>query len=103
MDDDPTIASLSLDMIAKDGAVRLVRVSVDRPEQGSDGDWSCRVSLLGLAEKPAHIFGVDSLQALTLGLAYVRSRLSLAVDRGNALQWTETGEGFALDAYFPSG
>ena len=67
-----------------------VRLALGRPEPDPEpgGDWRCRVVISGLGPRVDQFaYGVDSLQALALGLEMARAHLMHAPPAGGGLRW----------------
>jgi hypothetical protein len=67
-----------------EGAEHPFLVGVGIPRQQPTGEWACP-TLCHDFEKPRAIHGQDSLQALCLGLSFVRLRLEDFVEKGGRL------------------
>lgn len=93
-----TIAHTELIARWPDGREIPFAIVVEAPHESADG-WTCAVALRGLEAPYAPIAGEDSLQALTLGLRFLRSQLRAIVAKGGAL-FDADGEPCPIDAYF---
>lgn len=81
------------------GESRPVEVRIAMPLQSEGGFWSCEVSISGTG-RLAPIQAEDGLQALALGLDFVRRMLESLAHRGD-LVFSGTEEPVDLEAYFP--
>lgn len=63
-------------MSSRDGA--KVRVGVGQPRNVGQDEWACSVYVIGIAgeREITEAVGVDSVQALVLGIAMLRARVS---------------------------
>jgi hypothetical protein len=84
--DEPTdlIASMKLFAVAPDGTEQLFTVGVAVPQQQPTGEWACPTLWHDL-DTPRPIFGDSSLQALCLGLSFIRLRLEDYLNKGGRL------------------
>lgn len=71
-----------------DGRTSALRIRVGRPRPRATGEWACAVQLEGLPgwEVSHDIFGEGPLQALTLGLRFLRRVLLDAAAGGVVLR-----------------
>jgi hypothetical protein len=83
--------SLSLIGITPDGHERAFVVGVGKPVRQHTGEWACP-TLSPDDSKPIAIYGEDSLQALCLGLSFIRLRLEDFLEKGGRLLLTEDRE-----------
>jgi hypothetical protein len=67
------------------------------PVRAVGQDFRCRVRFYGWGDSPPDIWGYDSLQALVLSVALVRSILTDFVRRGGRVLWPETDNDYSLD------
>ncbi|MGY0486929.1 DUF6968 family protein [Streptomyces sp. WG-D5] len=75
------MASRTIDAVYPDGRRVAFRVQVGqpRPPTGQEEPWGCPCRIEGLDDSRARtIYGVDSLQALTLALEFLRRVLTAA-------------------------
>ncbi|AQZ63629.1 unnamed protein product [[Actinomadura] parvosata subsp. kistnae] len=89
-----TVAERLLEAVAPDGTRTPVTVRLGRPrpdDSSAHGDWCCPCRIVGLGEDIVTVaFGVDSLQALLLGVYKVRLTLEeRARAAGVRLEWLE--------------
>jgi hypothetical protein len=96
----PTTALTELICLRPKGKRVAVTVAIGHPYPSSEGPWGCPVSITGLHKGVATIYGLDSLQALSLAIAFVRARLTSFVADGGRILISSSGEEFPLDAYF---
>lgn len=76
-----------------------MEVRVALPIKSVNGFWSCQVSISEMAQF-APIQAEDGLQALALGLDFIRRILEQMSQRGD-LVYPGTDEAVDLEAYFP--
>ena len=67
----------------------VLRVGNPHP---SKVDWACTVSITRLSERPRELFGIDSWQALQIGLQLIAHELDGFISRGGQLFWPSTEE-----------
>jgi len=86
------IAERRLEVQYPDGALVPVCIRVGRPMAHPKRDYVCPVQAEGLRlwQGPKDFVGVDSFQALTLGLRFLYEMLSTEVERGAVLYWERT-------------
>jgi hypothetical protein len=78
------VASMNLIGVAPDGAEQVFMVGVGKPTRQPTGDWACPTVTHDHQEaRPIH--GEDSLQALCLGLSFIRLRLEDFLEGGGRL------------------
>jgi hypothetical protein len=82
---DSPIATLELVEVAANGARTPIHIEVGRPYHDPRGPWRCSILAGGIDREARDIFGEDSLQALSLGLEYLRTRLHFVLQRGGRL------------------
>lgn len=85
------IASLRLIGISKDGVEKAFVVGVGVPEQRPTGEWACPTLTQDFAEQRP-IYGEGSIQAVCLGLSFIRTRLQHFLDRGGRLLLADSRE-----------
>jgi hypothetical protein len=75
--DDHVIAERQLTFEERSSHPKDVRVLVGRPVQAAETEeYSCAVQILGVGdEKVRQIYGMDSMQALQLGLRFISEML----------------------------
>jgi hypothetical protein len=73
-----------------------VRIGAPRP---SGGDWRCPYAITGLGQTiVAESMGVDSMQALQLAFAWIRSYLT---PKKSSLVWLRKGDGLGFPRQVP--
>lgn len=78
------VGSLNLIVVDKDGRESSIVVGVGVPERQPTGEWACPT--LTHDHRALHaIYGQDSLQALGLGLSFIRLRLEDHLEQGGRL------------------
>jgi hypothetical protein len=78
------VASVRLIAVDRDGREQGFVVGVGRPHQRPTGEWACP-TLSHDARQPQLIYGENSLQALCLGLSFIRLRLEDLFEEGGRL------------------
>ncbi len=76
------IAERDVVCIFSDGHRETIRLRVGKPRPSPSGDWECPVAAEGLYKRLHAIVGVDSWQALKLGLRFLEELLETEVCRG---------------------
>ena len=75
-------------------------IRIGKPHAELDGEhWACPVWLDGLDGRYPDIRGMDSLQAVTLALAFLRSMMNGFAKRGHTFQYS-TGRAVSVDDLF---
>jgi len=82
---DDWIASCRFLFVGADGAERTVTARIGRPYDTGQGDWACPVETEGYRGRGSDIVGLDSLQALSLGLSYVRMQIEGFIEGGGRI------------------
>ena len=73
----PSVAAqLELEAVVGSGQPQPLRVQVFVPEK-AEVDWTCAVTFSGFINESRWLPGIDSWQALKLGLAFARTNLEL--------------------------
>jgi uncharacterized protein DUF6968 len=96
------IASTNLIAVGPDGERSSVQFRIAAPVQLSPEEWECAVALDGLLADPPSIFGVDSMQALSLAWRFAKNILERFEASGGHLE-DPTGDQFVLAAYVGPG
>jgi len=78
------VASLKLVGVDGDGGEHAILVGVATPRRQPTGEWACPTLSYDFQE-PRPIYGESSLQALCLGLSFIRLRLEDFLDKGGRL------------------
>ena len=94
------IATLQLIQITSDGARKPLEVQIGKPRSGERGSWVCPVIFSQISDQPREMHGENAMQALCLGLRFVRSMLQSVLDRGGRLVHVDEGADFQLEMYF---
>jgi hypothetical protein len=96
-----SVATLELVKITN-GVRTPIRIEVGQPYLDPDGrgGWVCPVLVPGVDKEAIDIYGANSLQALCLGLVYVRSQLESVLKDGSRLIDLREGDDFPLNACF---
>lgn len=79
-------------VIAPDGGECDVALQIEAPSQERDGEWCAVVRLVGLESGSHKIFGMDSWQAVALGMKFAASRAQDFCERGWLFYWERGGE-----------
>lgn len=80
-----------------------VVIAVGHPYRTSDEDWVCPVEISGLDGSVADVHGIDSLQALWLGVRLIGERLKAFLGDGGRIIHPSTGESITLESYLGAG
>jgi hypothetical protein len=91
-----SIVERCIDLLKPSGERIPFRVEFG-PVREEGQDFRCRVRFHGWGDSPPDIWGYDSLQALMLSVALVRSILADFVRRGGRVVWPETDNDYSLD------
>jgi hypothetical protein len=88
----PVVAERRVDRVAADGSRTPVVIRFGRPHPdplSAHGDWCCPHQVIGLGDEAVGAtFGVDSLQALLLGVYRVRLELAERAEAASVeLDW----------------
>jgi hypothetical protein len=88
----PVVAERRVDRVAADGSRTPVVIRFGRPHPdplSTHGDWCCPHQVIGLGDEAVGAtFGVDSLQALLLGVYRVRLELAERAEAASVeLDW----------------
>ncbi|MFQ1713815.1 DUF6968 family protein [Aeromonas veronii] len=78
------IVTARFDAISTEGELLTIKIAIKAPEpdpKSVSGDWRCKVKLAGLSDK-TFIYGIDSLQALSLAIKFVETELRAFSDAG---------------------
>ncbi|HHQ4515195.1 DUF6968 family protein [Aeromonas veronii] len=78
------IVTARFDTISTEGEQLTLKIAIKAPEpdpKSASGDWRCKVKLAGLSDK-TFIYGIDSLQALSLAIKFVETELRAFSDAG---------------------
>jgi len=70
--------------VASDGTEHVFVTGVGKPIQQPTGDWACPTATYD-GQEAQLIYGEDSLQALCLGLSFIRARLEHFLESGGRL------------------
>jgi hypothetical protein len=96
------IAERRLTVLYPDGELVPVCLRIGRPKPHQKGNYVCAVQAEGLRlwQGPKEFFGVDSFQALTIGVRLLYEILSAEVERGAVLHWEGGKEAISLSDLF---
>jgi hypothetical protein len=94
------VATLELIQVSPDGERKPVRVQIGQPQFDERGSWACPVIITSVSDKVREIHGDDSMQALCLGIQFVRSMLQSALDGGSRLLHADEDTDFHPEVYF---
>jgi hypothetical protein len=99
------IAEREIDIAFPDARTAKVVLRVGRPYAHPQGDFACTVQLLGLQNRDfqCDIIGVDSWQALLLGVRFLQMMLAAQVEGGAVLRWHDGQEPVSLQELFSLG
>lgn len=98
------ISKLELVGVRSSGERVPVIVEIGRPYEVRDGKGAdcaaCPVAIHGLHGDLHDIYGEDTLQALTLGIAFIHQLLSDFTAKGGRLCFKDSDEDFDFEPYF---
>jgi hypothetical protein len=97
-----TIAEATFVFVTAVGRATDVAITIGRPYAKIDGTWACSVQFAGLHPVLPHIVAEDSLQALSLGLAFTRQICETFTGNRGRILYPGTDEDVPLSAYFPT-
>lgn len=85
----PVVAGRALQAVAPDGSVVDLVLEIGTPRPAPDKDWICPCRIRGLDDSRVWtIYGIDSLQALTLATALLAGQIAgFAAERGWTFNW----------------
>lgn len=88
--------------VHKNGRVFEIGLQIGRPYETDtpNRDWACPVALIGLHGRFPDMYGVDSLQALSLALRLTRRLLEYFVEDGGKLLREPGGEAMTVDEVY---
>jgi hypothetical protein len=78
-----------------------LHVLIGAPQPDGDRAWYCPVRLKGISGKERRIIGIDSWQALILGIRFVELMLRREIREGGQLFWL--GHKVRVGALFATG
>jgi len=87
----------------KSGEKFPITIGIGIPYQSDQGSWACPVALEGLHQELADIHGVDSFQALMLGISLVKNLLLSFEEKGGELWTNDETERLCIEDIFTSG
>jgi hypothetical protein len=98
------VAATEFVALAATGERWNIRISIAPPRVTEHGDWCCHANGEPLVRLPrTGVVGSDSMQALTLAIALIKSQLQDFIDQGGKLLNNEDGDDeYPLDAMFGS-
>jgi hypothetical protein len=82
---DDVVATTSFLLLRADGTRTQITVVVGRPYSVDEHEARCPVKIEALEPQYSDICGVDTVQALSLALQFVRLRLEDQLERGHQL------------------
>lgn len=98
------IAIQELLWIHKDGKEVLLTAKVGRPYKVDDNTWACPAELCGFENQYPDMHGLGSMQALSLAMGLIKTRLGHLLEDGESLYYPEDKESLfdiqCLDAVF---
>ena len=97
------VAEKRLVAVYPDGASTPIHLRVGRPMPHPRGDWFCEVVAEGLRhwQGPSKICGVETWQALMLGLRFLREVVRSEVRDGAVFHWEDGEHVLYIDKLFP--
>jgi hypothetical protein len=78
--------------VAPDGAEREVTIAIGQPILQAGGEWRSNVTLGCLDTHVARIAGIDSWQALQLGMQFAAARVAGFAEDGWEFYWEQGGD-----------
>jgi hypothetical protein len=72
-----------------DGTSVEITAKFTVPACGSDGRWSCFVSIDGIDNSPEEVAGGSSMQAVKLALDHLSSRMRYLLNKGEVLSFVD--------------
>lgn len=85
---DAPIATRQMLYISPHGENRGITLSIGAPHVSADGDWACPVALDGFIADINDIHGIDSWQAVTAAIAFLKELLEgLMAKHGGTLRY----------------
>ena len=90
------VASMNLIGVAPDGAEQVFVAGVGKPTRQPAGEWGC-LTVTSDDQEARPIYGETSLQALCLGLSFIRLRLEAFLETGGRLFWDDGRDEISLD------
>lgn len=96
------VAEEVLTTLFADGRTGTVHLRVGRPRPCEGGEWACAVEIEGLPgwRGPVDVFGVVALQAMSLGLGFLRSSLMSQAAGGARFRFPGEEEDVDLSVLF---
>ncbi len=94
------ICSKKLNFLSSDGQKKKVLAILHEPQKVNELEFTCEVRLQGFKEI-GQITGVDSFQALTLGINIMKTLLDSYINKGGKIT-DEFGEEISTDLMFSS-
>jgi len=94
------VATLQLVEVSPKGERKPIRVQVGKPHFDERGSWACPVIVTSVSDKVREIHGEDAMQALCLGVQFVRSMLQSVLDGGSRLLHADEETDFHPEVYF---
>jgi hypothetical protein len=80
-----------------------ITIRIGEPYEHNMGSWACPTALDGLHSKLADIHGVDSFQALMLGISLIKNLLVSFEEEGGELWTLDESERISVEDIFTSG
>ncbi|GAB2864058.1 hypothetical protein GCM10027277_35950 [Pseudoduganella ginsengisoli] len=96
------IAQRTLLAMDADGREFALTFGVGAPYETGTGECACAVLLDGLERAPHVLFGVDTWQALQLGVQFAIHMLQGFVAQGGQLLWPQEREPMAISELIPA-
>lgn len=78
--------------VSPDGSEHEVAIRVMVPVKADRGEWRAAVSIGDIDSKPHSIAGIDSWQAICLGMSFAATRLSHFAEDGWVFYWERGGD-----------
>ena len=95
------IAERQVEVVFADSEPRLATLRIGRPTPHEKEDWECHVAIDGAFQLSRPVFGVDSGQAVMLGIALLKQTVESQISKGARLRWPGTHEPINVNKLFP--
>lgn len=99
---DDLVAQARTRVVKPSGEQLMCTIGVSIPLQQKTGEYGCRLDLPD-AEEPRTIYGVDSLQSLSLAMRFAADRVDDLISQGWHFYFEDSDDRFPFEAYFIPG
>jgi hypothetical protein len=83
-----------------DGASQTIHIRIGLPFEG-DNCWECELDMASLRDKTTNICGENSIQALSLAVAFAETMLANLIERGELISFPSEPEEYLTLEMFP--